>query len=184
MRRALLFAAIIAGAFAPFAGSPYRTDPPPQLDVLRLAAAVEAEEDHVTAVELARWIRDRKPGLRVIDLREAFEYEAYHVPSATNVQLRSLIATPPATRSTIVLVSEGGAHAAQGWVFLRTMGYHDVYFLRGGLQEWIDDVMNPVNAAPEVAELSRYFGGKPSRNDTPRSESAAERVRALRRRGC
>jgi rhodanese-related sulfurtransferase len=184
MRRALLAVAIVAGAVAPFARSPYRTDSPAQFDIGRLAAAVEAEEDHVTAIELARWIRDRKPGLRVIDLRSASEFDAYHVPSATNVPLPALIATPPAKRSTIVLVSEGGAHAAQGWVFLRAMGHDDVYFLRGGLQEWLDDVMSPVNAAPEVAELSRYFGGTPSRSDTPGSESASERVRTMRRRGC
>ena len=184
MRRALLIAAIIAGAVAPFAGSPYRTDSQAQLDVQRLAAAVEAEEDHVTAIELARWIRDRKPGLRVIDLRPRPEFDAYRVPSSTNVALPHLIASPPAPRSTIVLVSDGGSHAAQGWVFLRAMGYRDVYFLRGGLREWLDDVMSPVNAPPELAELSRYFGGTPRRDDSPGSESAAERVRAIRRRGC
>jgi 3-mercaptopyruvate sulfurtransferase SseA len=45
-----------------------------------------------------------------------------------------------------VLVSDGGAHAAQGWVFLRALGIAHVYFLRGGLGEWLDDVMNPADA--------------------------------------
>jgi rhodanese-related sulfurtransferase len=182
MRRALLIAAIAAGALAPFAGSPYRT--PPQLDVQRLAAAVEREEDHVTAIELARWIRDRKPGLRVIDLRGASEFAAYHVPSAENVPLQSLVASHFPESETLVLISDGGAHAAQAWVFLQALGHRDVYFLRGGLQEWLDDVMNPAGATPDLAELSRYFGGSPVSGDPIVPLPARERIAAMRRRGC
>ena len=182
MRRALLVAAIVAGALAPFAGSPYRTSS--QLDVQRLAAAVEREEDHVTALELARWIHDRKPGLRVVDLRGATEFAAYHVPSAENVPLQSLVAAPFPKSDTLVLISDGGAHAAQAWVFLQALGYRDVYFLRGGLQEWLDDVMSPSRATPDLAELSRYFGGSP-RSERPLVPlPARERIAAMRRRGC
>ena len=190
LRKLLLIAAIVAGALAPFSGSPYRTAPQ-QLDVQRLAAAVAAEEDHVTAIELARWIHDRKPGLRVVDLRGATEFAAYHVPSAENVPLQSLVAAPFPKSETLVLISDGGAHAAQAWVFLQALGYRDVYFLRGGLQEWLDDVMNPSRATPDLAELSRYFGGSP-RSDREVGLDvrpivplpARERVAAMRRRGC
>lgn len=152
MRRTLLIAAVVAGALAPLAGSPYRT---PQLDVQRLAATIEAEEDHVTAVELAQWIRDRKPGLRVIDLRTPKEFAEFHVPSSLNLALSELIQRDFPRGDTLVLVSEGGGHAAQGWVLLQARGYANVYFLRGGVQEWVDGVLR----APEQKELSRYFGG-------------------------
>ncbi|HYC93140.1 MAG TPA: rhodanese-like domain-containing protein [Thermoanaerobaculia bacterium] len=152
MRRALLIAALVAGVLAPLAGSPYRA---PQLDVQRLAAQIEAEQDHVTAVELAQWIRDRKPGLRVLDLRTPAEFEQYHVPSSVNVPLPQLVAQQFARGDTLVLVSEGGGHAAQGWVLMRARGYASVFFLRGGIQEWDEDVIR----APEQKELSRYFGG-------------------------
>jgi rhodanese-related sulfurtransferase len=151
MRRALLIAAIVAGALAPLAGSPYRTA---QLDVQRLAAKVQAEDDHVTAVELAQWIRARKPGLHVIDLRTPAEFAEYHVPSSVNLALPELVSRDFARADTLVLVSNGGGHAAQGWVLMQARGYANVYFLRGGVQEWID-----VLRAPEQKELSRYFGG-------------------------
>jgi rhodanese-related sulfurtransferase len=190
MRRALLIAAIVAGGLAPFAGSPDRTAA--QLDVQRLAAAVEREEDHVTAVELARWIHDRKPGLRVVDVRSAAEFEAYHVPSAENVPLHALVAATIPKGDTLVLISDGGAHAAQAWVFLQALGYPNVYFLRGGLQEWLDDVMSPASATPDLAELSRYFGGSPRPGGgqepppVPSSliPSSRDRVASMRRRGC
>ena len=175
MRRALAIAALVAGGLAAIAGEPAEK----QLDVESLAAVVEREEDHVDALELARWIRQRKPGLRVIDLRDPDAFDEYHVPSARNMSLPLLVKTPFDRADTIVLISEGGAHAAQAWVFLRARGHQRAYFLRGGLQEWMADVMNPAGARGEQAELSRYFGGVPRiEGDEPMTASE------LRRRGC
>jgi rhodanese-related sulfurtransferase len=146
------------------------------VDVMALASAVAREEDHVTALELAQWIKERRPGLRVVDVRAAEEYEAYHVPSAERIDLEALTSTPFRASDIIVLYSEGGAHAAQGWVFLRALGYRRVYFLRGGLYEWLEQVMNPTLSAEatlaareqfaRASVLSRYFGGVP-RSDLP-----------------
>jgi rhodanese-related sulfurtransferase len=142
-----------------------------RVDVDRLARTVQAEEDHVTALELARWIRGRKPGLRVIDVRTAAEYDAFHLPTAENLSLVQLAHADIRPDETVVLYSEGGTHAAQGWFFLRARGLEHVYFLRGGLFEWIQQVAQPVlpngasaaerTAWPERAALSRYFGGSP-----------------------
>jgi rhodanese-related sulfurtransferase len=173
IRRALAIVAITGGALAPFAGTPHRAT-----DIQQLAAAVEAEEDHVTAIELARWIHERKRSLRVVDLRTPTEFAQYHVPSSRNVALTSLVRGTLPKNDTIVLISGGGAHAAQAWVFLRTLGYRDVYFLRGGIDEWLRDVMKPVRPTPEQAALTRYFGGGPRiSHDAPTAES-------IRRAGC
>ena len=171
--RALALAALVLGALAPFAGSPYRTKRE-AMDVRQLAAQVAREEDHVTALELAQWIKDRKPRLRVIDLRAEADFEEYHLPRAEWMPLERLLSAPFAKDETVVLISDGGAHAGQGWVFLRALGHEQVYFLRGGLGEWLDDVMNP----PKTTELSRYFGG------SVRGEGATDDVAKMRRRGC
>jgi rhodanese-related sulfurtransferase len=173
MHRGLGSMAILLGALAAFAGSPYRAT----LDVRKLGSEVTREEDHVTAIELAGWIKDRKPGLRVLDLRPEAAFDEYHLPGAENVTLDALLTTTRyASTDTLVLISDGGAHAAQGWVFLRALGYEHVYFLRGGLGEWLDEVMNPAR----TTALTRYFGG------TPRSDSDARTntVTNMRRRGC
>jgi hypothetical protein len=106
-----------------------------------------------------------------------------------------------------VLYSDGGAHAAQGWVFLRALGLRRVYFLRGGLYEWLDDVINPTLAAnptdsaraawATVTSVSRYFGGVPrTATESPTDpvippqakaasrSKASQEVQRLRRRGC
>ncbi|MFN7942139.1 MAG: rhodanese-like domain-containing protein [Thermoanaerobaculia bacterium] len=202
LRRGLRIVALVAGALAPLAGSPYLAAHG-RLDVERLAAMVADERDHVSAVELAQWIHDRKPGLRVIDVRPAGEFAAYHLPTAENLELPALVRERFTGDETLVLYSGGGAHAAQAWVLLAARGQSSVFFLRGGLAAWLDEVMNPTLArdAPpaavaefeRVAALSRYFGGVPRRIDTPMagtpappatSGDTAARIAALRRRGC
>jgi rhodanese-related sulfurtransferase len=171
--RLLAAAALLLAALAPFAGSPYRTQKN-AIDVQRLAAQVAREEDHVTALELAAWIKDRKAGLRVIDLRAAADFEEYHLPRAELMSFEQLLSARFSGDETVVLISDGGAHAAQGWVFLRALGHEHVYFLRGGVGEWLDEVMNP----PKTTPLSRYFGG------TARGDAPADDVAKMRRRGC
>jgi rhodanese-related sulfurtransferase len=162
--------ALLLGIGAAFAGTPDRVRNA-RLDVDRLARDVEDENDHVTAVELAEWIKARRAGLRVVDIRSSEEFNALHIPTAERITLSELSRTPFRRDETIVLYSEGGAHAGQGWVFLRALGYTQVYFLRGGLREWLDDVMAPTIAAEasdsarkafaRLSALSRYFGGAP-----------------------
>ena len=170
--RPVWLGAVFVGAavMAPLAGTPYAASSG-KVDVAKLASIVAHEDDHVTAIELAEWIRDRKPGLRVIDVRPAVEFAAFHLPTATNLPIESLPSGRFAPAETIVLYSGAGGHAAQAWVFLRALGHERVYFLRGGLAEWVDEVLNPTRPAsqsPEeaarfdrVAALSRYFGGVP-----------------------
>ena len=213
-RRYLAGAAALAGALAPFAGSPYRSarpavsnaapsatpraTPSATIDVAELARAVAEQEDHVSAVELAGWLRARRPGLRVIDVRTAGEFAAYHIPGAEHVPLEQLVSARFAADETIVLYSEMGVHGGQAWVFLRALGHRHVVFLRNGLHEWLDDVMSPTIAADapaaaqaefdRVAELSRWFGGTPRRLGAPvtaaASDGPAVAPTAARRRGC
>lgn len=142
-RRLLATFALLAGLAAAFAGSPR------SIDVDALAKQVAREEDHVTALELAQWIRDRKPGLRVISVPPV----SSRLPGAEEIALESLTKTPFARDETIVLVSDGGAHAAQAWVFLRALGHRNVFFLRGGIAEWNAEVLNPPTSTP----VTRYF---------------------------
>jgi rhodanese-related sulfurtransferase len=143
IRRVLATLAALLGLLAAFAGAPRA------IDVDALARQVAKEEDHVTALELAQWIKDRKPGLRVINVGRP----ASRLPGAEDIPLASITKTPFGPDETIVLVSDGGAHAAQAWVFLRALGHRNVFFLRGGVAEWNAEVLNP----PAPTAVTRYF---------------------------
>jgi rhodanese-related sulfurtransferase len=124
----------------------------------------------------------------VLDVRSATEFDAYHVPSAERMALGTLVTLAPKDDETIVLYSEGGAHAAQGWVLLRSSGHRHVYFLRGGLLDWMDDVMSPAlpsdSSRARIAALSRYFGGVPRAGTLPLPATTGSAVARTVRRGC
>jgi rhodanese-related sulfurtransferase len=205
--RLLAAAAATLGALALVAGGADASRK--GVDVAALAREVEAESDHVTARELAAWIRDGEPGLRIIDVRAPAEFADYAIPTAENLSLTALTRAAFTPDETVVLYSEGGAHAAQGWFLLRARGVERVYFLREGLYEWLTQVMTPVlpdgataaerAAFDSAAALSRYFGGVPRAGGAasvdgdasaalPGASSAqggsAAAVRRVRRRGC
>ena len=189
--------AVVLGLAAPFAGSPY-VSMRGHIDVDDIAQVIAKGEDHIAPVQLARWIRERRPRLRVIDVRRPAEFAEYAIPTAENIPLELLPRSSFAADETIVLYSEGGAHAAQAWMMLRAMGYRSVYFISGGLVDWDVDVMSPVlppDASSEeraafesTADLSRYFGGDPQLGSgCAEGQFARRRARRgsqVRRRGC
>jgi rhodanese-related sulfurtransferase len=190
LRTWLAGAAVVLAVIAAFAGSPL-TGARGAIDVAELARMVAHEEDHVTALELAQWIKDRR-AVRILDLRPTPQFDSLHIPGAERVAIDSLAGLGLRSGDTVVLYSEAGAHAAQGWVFLRALGVRRVFFLRGGVYEWIDQVLSPTLtvgatdaerlAFARAAPLSRYFGGLP-RSGVPRVEQA-KTVAQIRRRGC
>jgi rhodanese-related sulfurtransferase len=205
IERALTIAAVVGGALAVVAGNPTR---PVRgtVDVTELARIVEHEEDHVTAVELAKWIRDDRAGLRILDIRSDSEFDDFHIPRATRVPLAGIARMSLDSSATYVLYSEGGTHAAQAWFLLRARGVENVFFLRGGLYEWLEWVMNPrvASTTPQaerdsIRALTLWFGGKmqvvdsasasvPSVLDgelsAPHSSDTRGSIKKIRRRAC
>jgi len=180
--RAAAHRVLLAGLLVLATGALVAGDSRPRAHEASLAAIgreVEQEADHVDAIELARWIRERRPGVRVFDVRSAAEFEGYRLPGAEHVALDQLARIPLAPADTVVLYSQGGAHAAQGWVLLRVRGHANAWFLAGGLDEWVAEVMEPRPPGDtslaererfrEASELSRWLGGLPS----PAGEASA-----------
>jgi rhodanese-related sulfurtransferase len=148
----------------------------------------------VSALELAAWIKEHKPGLRVIDLRSPGEFDAYHIPTAE--PLGPEIAGSASTSTIVVYSDQGSAQdAALAAVHLAPGSGAEIVILRGGVNAWLNDIMLPrLPPDPTPAqrqryehqrELSRYFGGRPSAlgDDTARA-STANAVGKLRRMGC
>jgi rhodanese-related sulfurtransferase/uncharacterized membrane protein YedE/YeeE len=134
----------------------------------------------IAPIQLAEWIRDRKPGLRIIDVRSEEQFEAYHLPRAERMSMASLSSLAVKPDQTIVLVAQ-------------VIEDQRFYILRGGLRGWFDEVMNPTmpaGAPPAVraafertSAISRYFGGVPRVVDQPEAPARYDAA-AIRRRGC
>jgi rhodanese-related sulfurtransferase/uncharacterized membrane protein YedE/YeeE len=167
------FAVVLTGlgGIALFAGSPYR-DPFARIDTKQLAMEAGSAADHVSTAQLADWIIEGRNDYLLVDVRDAAEYAIYHIPGAVNVPLAALTHDFANRNERIVFYSDGGIHAAQAWLLLRSLGFPSVYMLMGGLEEWKDGVLYPQapteNAAPkEKVEFAKrvavanHFGGAP-----------------------
>ena len=150
----------------------------------------------ISALELARWIRNDKAGLRVIDVRDSQAFETFAIPSAERVSLGRVEGKDWQAGETVVVYGDDEAVATQAAVALRRAGVRNALVLHGGVVEWARTIASPVlpsNPSPEeaaasreIAEMSRWFGGVPRVGDA--HSTGADSLRAslarIRRRGC
>jgi len=170
LNRKLALFLLALGFLALFAGSPYK-GPELKVDASEMAMIVQKEVDHVASEELAGWIVQGNADYRLVDLRAEKDFGEYHIPTAENIQLTGLKDAQLGRNEKIVLYSDGGIHSAQAWFLLKADGYKGVYILRGGLEEWKDNILFPrladkatpaeVAAFEKAKLLSKFFGGTP-----------------------
>ena len=167
----LVIAALICAILIILAGEP-RDRTKISIDPKEIAYLVQNELDHVPARMLAQWIAVDKKKIRLLDVREKEEYDAYHIPTAENMNLISIANAHFDGNDTIVLYSQGGVHAAQALFILWARGYKHSFMVKGGLNEWKDEVLSPQlsrattsqgrDSLDAIARLSKYFGGTPA----------------------
>jgi len=136
-----------------------------------LALIVQHDADHMPARVLADRLVKGQADVRLIDVRDAVSFAAFHIPTAENMPLAVLASASLPRNEKILLYGDDGVHAAQAWFLLKAQGYPGVYTLRGGLAEWQAEVVAPVLPAPATAEqrhqneeraaVAAYFGGTP-----------------------
>ena len=133
MKRTFAAVAIILGGLAAFAGNPYLR--PKEIDT----------------VHLAQWIKDRKPGLRIVDLRSRAEFDAAHIPTSVwasapvwpRASARDVPAEAGAHPETVVITDDASMVPSGACV------------LRGGVDAWRKQVLS----SKKPTEVTRYFGG-------------------------
>jgi rhodanese-related sulfurtransferase len=119
-----------------------------------LARMVAAGDDHVTVQELSDWLIKDRRDFELVDIREFQEFDAAHIEGARHIPLAGLLAEQalnslPAGR-TIVVYSNGSAHAAQAALLLRLAG-REALALLGGYNYWHAYLTDPDKAG--VAEM-------------------------------
>lgn len=76
--------------------------------------------------------------LRIVDVREPWEYARDHIPSATLTPLGQIIARPQEaiTSDNVVFVCEVGQRSAVAAELAAAAGRQHVFNLEGGMQAW------------------------------------------------
>ena len=123
----------------------------PMADETRLLSKVETAADHIEPAELADRLVAGEPGLIVVDVRPANEYQAFHIRGALNIPLAELPQqlAPYKNQGLIVLYSNGMTHPAQARDALWRMGFTNAYLLTDGLNGFIETCLQPVSLRSE-----------------------------------
>ena len=76
--------------------------------------------------------------LKIVDVRENWEYARDHIPNATLTPLGQIIARPKEviTSDNVVFVCEVGQRSAVAAEMAAALGMENVYNLEGGMQAW------------------------------------------------
>ena len=93
--------------------------------------------------EAAKSFLDSNPvdGYNLLDVRQDWEYEEFHLPGARLIPLPELagrLEEIPRNRPTIVYCASGGRSAA-GARLMQGQGFQDLYNLIGGIMSWKDE---------------------------------------------
>lgn len=108
---------------------------------------VELAADHIEPEVFAREKLAGVKKIALVDVRSREEYEAWHIPGAVHMPIRSLVDGLQRYRNfdRIVLYSNGAVHPGQAWVVLVSAGYRNVFILADGLQGFFARVLKPAS---------------------------------------
>jgi rhodanese-related sulfurtransferase len=102
-----------------------------------MSTEIDPAQIEVDPAQVALWMVD-EPELRVIDVREAYEREAGHIPGSVHIELTELPlrAGELAGERPIVFYCRVGSRSNMAAQALRASGTR-AHSLRGGLQRWV-----------------------------------------------
>ena len=160
---ALAFVAVVLAV----AGTMSRGTGAGPVDSAAIMQGIIEEKDHVTPAELAHWITEKRPDYQLIDLRQPWQYDDYHIPTAVNVPLGQFFQEANLKQldrsKKIVVYGLGAGHAAETQLLLQMKGYN-AFSLREGISAWWDQVITPVSLRSETADPAGYQQAKQLRD--------------------
>ena len=133
------------------------------VDSAAIMQGIIDEKDHVTPVELAHWITEKRQDYQLIDLRQPWQFDDYHIPTAINVPLGQFFQEANLKQldrsKKIVVYGLGAGHAAETQLLLQMKGYN-AYSVREGISAWWDLVVTPTSLRSDSADPAGYQQAK------------------------
>jgi sulfur-carrier protein adenylyltransferase/sulfurtransferase len=125
--------------------------------------------------ELADWLINKDPSIQLIDVRSPEEYEKFSLGNAINIPLSDILSDEWVDYldqgvKMNILYCNGSTSSNEAWMILRQLGYDNNYVLQGGLNYWVETILNPespksTDPNDAIAKYdfrkgaSQYFGG-------------------------
>jgi len=124
---------------------------------------VNIMEMYYTTDEVANLLVQKDPSIQLIDLRTPDEYATFSLPNAINVPLSEILSDE--YRDILdqdvyhnIFYSNGTVYALEAWMITRQIGWENNFVLQGGLNYWVETILNPnppANTSPNE-EIAKY----------------------------
>jgi len=151
---------------------------PDEINPVQLLGEIKDQTRFLSTDEIAKRIIEKDPSYMYVDVRDPAEYNSFSLPGAVNVPLSQLLDSANIVLlnqkvKSVVFFSNGDISAEKAWLLCRRMGYKHQYVMQGGLNYWMETIMNPpvpLASAPGQdfdtyqfrKGASAYFGGGPA----------------------
>ncbi len=150
-----------------------------------LLLAINDESRWISTDELAHSIVEKDPYFLLIDVRSEDEYQTFSLPGSLHIPLDSIQSPnylPYLQQEGLrkIFYSNTSAKATQAWVLSKRRNLSNIYVLEGGVNRWVETILNPVKPASTAPQeefdlysfrvaASQYFGN--SAEETVESEA-------------
>jgi len=163
-----------------------------QLDPEVLMWDIVQPTRYVTTDEVAKMIIEHDPLLVMVDVRSPEDFQLFSLTNAINFPLDSLALDYAKSALTfnkrnMVFYSNDDLKSDQAWVIAKRLGLKNIYVLKGGLNRWIQTIIQPEAPAETASEAefnlyafrqgaSQYFiGGSISIDQNPQAKVIVSR---------
>ncbi len=145
------------------AAIPQNTTHPYKLNPDQLLEQVNSGMQYFTPDQVADMIINEDPSFLLIDVRGQDEYEKFHLPGAINIPLTDILS--PDWKDYLhqdsrqnIFYSNGTVKSNEAWMLTVQLGYKNNYVLQGGLNYWVETIMNPTapDATSPDEEIAKY----------------------------
>lgn len=101
----------------------------------------------LTVDQVARFISDEDPTIRLIDLRSTEEFMRSSLPGSINIPYPEMIDRDPSGylgsgNFRNIFYSNGDIRSGYAVVIAAGLGYKNCYTMKGGMNEWLKTIMN------------------------------------------
>ncbi|WP_372772980.1 rhodanese-like domain-containing protein [Mangrovibacterium sp.] len=163
MKARIILASVVVPLGMIIAAVPENTTKPYRLTADQLLDEVKEELQFVNPDQIADMLVQKDPSLQLIDVRSRAEFEKFSLPGAINIPIESLLSDDYTDYlnqdvKLNVFYSNSSNKANQAWMITRQLGYRNNYVLQGGLNYWVETIMNPEEPSEQSPneEMARY----------------------------
>jgi len=133
------------------------------LSTQELLDEIKSETQYVYPDEIADMIIKQDPELQLIDVRTPDEFEKFSLQGAVNIPFADILSEEwidylDQDMVMNVFYSNGTTKSNEAWILTRQLGYENNYVLIGGLNYWVETIINPTlpaSTSPDD-EIAKY----------------------------